>query len=79
LLLGGAGGKFPMGRRIKLKPDCAMNQRWCSGQEQHVPQNRILVGIAQAFGVETDSFGGGTDSAVTDGVLNELFEAGVSL
>jgi hypothetical protein len=79
LLLGGAGGKFPMGRRIKLKPDCAMNQRWCSGQEQHVPQNRILIGIAQAFGVETDSFGGGTDSAVTDGVLNELFEAGVSL
>lgn len=79
LLLGGAGGKFPMGRRIALKPNCAMNQRWCSGQEQYVPQNRVLVAIAQAFGVETNSYGAGTDSSVDDGVLSELFEPGVSL
>jgi hypothetical protein len=79
LLLGGAGGKFPMGRRIVLKTNCPMNQRWCSGQEQYVPQNRILVAIAQAFGVEIESYGAGSDSSVNDGALSELFQAGVSL
>jgi hypothetical protein len=76
VLLGGAGGKFPMGRHVKLKTDCPMNQRWCSGQEQYVSQNGILVAIAQAFGVQTDSYG---DSGVGSGALPELLQAGVSL
>jgi hypothetical protein len=76
LLLGGAQNKFAMGRHVALKTDCAMNQRWCTGQEQYVPQNHILVSIAQAFGVEVDSFG---DASLGDGGLSELTQTGVSL
>lgn len=76
VLLGGAQGKFVMGRHVALKTDCAMNQRWCSGQEQYVPHNKVLVSIAQAFGVETDTFG---DSSLGEGGLSELTQTGVSL
>ncbi|HET7538260.1 MAG TPA: DUF1552 domain-containing protein [Polyangiaceae bacterium] len=79
LLLGGAGGKFRMGRRLKMKPNCASNARLCDGQQQFVPQNQVLVSIANAFGVAVDSYGTAPDPKLTQGPLSALTELGVSL
>ncbi|HEX9620366.1 MAG TPA: DUF1552 domain-containing protein [Polyangiaceae bacterium] len=75
VLAGGANGKFRMGRRIKLPLDCPENNSWCpedSAEFTGVPNNRILVSIAQAFGVEVDSFGTQANPAFTTGTLSEL-------
>jgi hypothetical protein len=79
LLLGGAGGKFRMGRRLKMKDNCADNARACDGAQQFVPQNQILVSIANAFGVEIDAYGTAPDPKLTQGPLTALTELGVSL
>ena len=79
LLLGGAGGQLAMGRRIKMRPNCVDNVRWCSGQEQFVSQNQILVSIANAFGVEIDSYGTANDPTVTQGAMSALTQLGESL
>jgi hypothetical protein len=62
LLAGGCGGRFKMGRYLDLRRDAA-----------GVPNNRILVSICQAFGVETNRFGHATDANVTTGRLDELY------
>lgn len=60
LLLGGAGGQFRMGRYLELEPT------------KGTPNNRVLVSICQAFGVNTSRFGTGS-SAVVRGRLEQLF------
>jgi hypothetical protein len=79
LLLGGAQGKFRMGRRLKMKDNCAGNARACDGSQQLVPQNQVLVSIANAFGVPVDSYGTAPDPKLTQGPLTALTELGVSL
>lgn len=79
LLLGGAGGKLSMGRRLKMKPNCDGNARACSGREQLVSHNRILVSVANAFGVEIDSYGTSPDPTLTQGAMTALTDVGVSL
>ncbi len=67
LLAGGAGGAFRMGRRVHLAPDCPPERAWCAGDDRTViPNNHLLTSIAQAFGVETDSFAG------VSGALTEI-------
>ncbi len=79
LLLGGAGGKFQMGRRLKVKDNCAGNARNCAGREQLTSHNQVLVSIANAFGVEIDTYGTALDTELTQGALAALTELGVSL
>jgi hypothetical protein len=59
LLLGGAGGRWPGRKHLRYQPTRA------------IPNNRILVSIAQAFGVETDRFGHSASSAVVTGDISD--------
>lgn len=75
LLAGGVNGKFRMGRRIRLAPDCPATNEWCqqgSPEYQGLSNNHLLVSILQAFGVEEDSFGTQPDAAETSGALPGL-------
>ena len=63
LLLGGAG-RFKMGRYLDLRRPKA---------NDGTPNNRILVSICQAFGVETNRFGHAADAAIVTGRLEELY------
>lgn len=75
LLAGGAGGKFRMGRRLKLPADCPSSDPWCSFDSASFvasPNNKLLVSIAQAFGAEIESFGTQPDPALTTGTLPGL-------
>ena len=56
LLAGGWGGALRAGRHIDLGPE-------------GIPNNRLLVSIQQAFGVESDSFGQSSDPSVLTGAL----------
>jgi hypothetical protein len=75
LLAGGTGGKFRMGRRLKLKPDCPTESPWCGENDATfapITNSKLLVSIAQAFGAEIDQFGTQPDPALTTGALSEL-------
>ena len=83
VLAGGANGKFKMGRRIRLHDDCVHTTSdftlpWSpacadrSADDARVFNNKLLVSIAQAFGVEIDSFGTQADGGVTHGALTEI-------
>jgi hypothetical protein len=76
VLAGGANGIFRMGRRLKLNPDCPTSTPWCSPGDatfKPVTNNHVLVSIAQAFGVQMDSFGTQTtDPSLTTGGLSGL-------
>jgi hypothetical protein len=83
LLAGGANKKIRMGRRIRLRDDCihttqAFTLPWAppcadhSSDDTRVFNNKLLVSIAQAFGVQVDSFGTQADGGVTHGALSEL-------
>ncbi|MET0388336.1 MAG: DUF1552 domain-containing protein [Polyangiales bacterium] len=75
LLAGGAGGKLRMGRRIKLGQDCSDGSPWCTPGDMlfsGVPNNHLLVSIAQAFGVPLDTFGTQGDPKYTTGAMSEL-------
>jgi len=75
VLAGGANGKFRMGRRIKLKADCPPANVWCGENDATftpVPNSKVLVSIAQAFGADTNTFGTQPDPALTTGTLSEL-------
>jgi hypothetical protein len=61
LLLGGAQGRFRMGRYLGLD------------SESGTPNNRILVSICQAFGASTDRFGTARSPAVLRGRLDPLY------
>lgn len=75
LLAGGVNGKFKMGRRLKLQADCPTTSPWCSeSNAEFTPttNSRLLVSIAQAFGVDISSFGTQPSTALTTGTLNGL-------
>jgi hypothetical protein len=75
VLAGGANGKFRMGRRLKMKPECPTENSWCSDKDAvyaPVTNSKLLVSIAQAFGVEVDTFGTQPDPALTTGAISEL-------
>jgi hypothetical protein len=72
VLAGGANGKIRMGRRIQYRTDCPLGT-YCdpaSSDYETVPNNRLLVSIAQAFGVEIDRYG--SHPADAGGALAEL-------
>lgn len=64
LLAGGCGGHFTMGRFLDLEVGKAADGL--------LPNNRLLVSIAQAFGVQTNSFGTSGNVSTTTGSLREL-------
>jgi hypothetical protein len=75
VLAGGFGGKFKMGRRLKMQADCPPDSPWCGENDatfKPVTNSRLLVSIAQAFGVEVDKFGTQPDPALTTGTLSGL-------
>jgi hypothetical protein len=75
LLAGGANVPFRFGRRVQLSTDCAPPNDSCKVRDPKYASganNHLLVSIAQAFGVETDSFGKGPDSTFTTGALSGL-------
>lgn len=65
LLAGGCGGHFAMGRFLDLRTD--------KPQGQLVPNNRLLVSIAQAFGVATTRFGTSSNPETVTGRLEALY------
>jgi hypothetical protein len=75
VLAGGAGGKFRMGRRLKMMPDCPAMSPWCGANDAvftPVTNSKILVSVAQAFGDDIDTFGTQPDPALTTGALSQL-------
>ena len=75
VLAGGANGKFKMGRRIKLAADCPTTDMWCESKPAtYTPttNSKVLVSIAQAFGVETDTFGTQPIKANVTGALSQM-------
>jgi len=75
VLAGGANGKFRMGRRLKMKPDCPVDSPWCAEADANftpVTNSKLLVSIAQAFGVDINEFGTQPDPALITGALSEL-------
>jgi hypothetical protein len=74
VLAGGANGKFRMGRRLKMKPECPAGT-WCDKDPTTfapVSNNKLLVSIAQAFGQDVDKFGTQPDAALATGTLSGL-------
>ena len=74
VLAGGANGKIRMGRRIKYSLDCPLGT-WCdvNGAEyQTMGNNRLLVSIAQAFGVDVMSYGDQAEPGLVAGPLPGL-------
>jgi hypothetical protein len=69
LLAGGAGGKFRMGRYLKARNDPDPQS---SGQGQPLPaaypHNRLLTSIANAFGIQTNTFGHSAYSGTLPGL-----------
>jgi hypothetical protein len=63
LIAGGCGGHFTMGRYVDLRQD--------KGGDG-VPNNRVLVSIAQAFGAEIERFGQSADPRIVTGKLDAL-------
>ncbi len=74
VLAGGLNGKFRMGRRLKMAPGCPSTDMWCVGKPTYTPttNSKILVSIAQAFGVDVDTFGTQPNAADVTGALSEL-------
>jgi hypothetical protein len=71
LLAGGVNGRFRMGRRLLTAYDCPADNIWCDPYDA-TPNNRLLVSVAQAFGVEIDAFGtqpNGADQGTLDGLV----------
>ncbi|HKP60513.1 MAG TPA: DUF1552 domain-containing protein [Polyangiales bacterium] len=75
VLAGGANGKFRMGRRLRVKDDHCGNKAMClngGANDGRVLNNRLLVSIAGAFGVELERFGTQQDGGITHGALDGL-------
>jgi hypothetical protein len=76
VLAGGANGAFRMGRRIKAAADCPSSNVWCSPSDAVFSKagtnNHLLVAIAQAFGVDINTFGTQGDPGFTTGALAGL-------
>lgn len=84
VLIGGKSVPFSFGRRLQLSTDaltaaaaagCAPPNAACRARGAEYAgraNNHLLVSIAQAFGVETDSFGSSADPTFTTGGLSGL-------
>jgi len=75
VLAGGKNVPFRFGRRLKITPDCAPPNDSCNAHDVKFASganNHLLVSIAQAFGVQVNSFGKGSDPAFTTGPLAGL-------
>jgi hypothetical protein len=75
VLIGGENVPFRFGRRLRVTPDCLPPNDSCVARDLPYAggtNNHLLVSIAQAFGVEIDSFGTGSDPAYTTGALAGL-------
>jgi hypothetical protein len=75
VLVGGANVPFRFGRRLRITPGCSPPNDSCNARDPkfaHAANNHLLVSIAQAFGVASDSFGQGPASAYTTGALPGL-------
>jgi hypothetical protein len=76
VLAGGAAGtKFRMGRRLKMSADC-MTNLWCSPTDSEFKastNNKLLVSIAQAFGLtDVTTFGTQNNASWKTGTLSGL-------
>jgi hypothetical protein len=74
VLAGGANGKIRMGRRIQYRTDCPLGT-YCdpTGSDyETVPNNRLLISIAQAFGVAVEHYGSQPNASNAEGSLPEL-------
>ena len=74
VLAGGLNGRIRMGRRIQYRNDCPLGT-WCdpNGSDyQTVPNNWLLVSIAQAFGVDLISYGIQAEAQYSNGTLPGL-------
>jgi hypothetical protein len=74
VLAGGLNGKIRMGRRIKFRTDCPPGT-WCDpdgSDYQTFANNRLLVSIAQAFGVDVVSYGIQAEAQYSTGTLPGL-------
>ncbi len=65
LVAGGCGGHFKLGRYLDFRDHH-------DADSKGIPNNRLLVSICQAFGVEEHRFGHSADPAITTGSLSEL-------
>lgn len=75
VLAGGASVPFRLGRRLRMSPDCLPPNDSCQVRDPMYASganNHLLVSLAQAFGVEIESFGQGPDSSFTTGALPGL-------
>ena len=74
VLAGGLNGKLRMGRRIKFRTDCPLDTacETTSAEYQTVPNNRLLVSIAQAFDLDVGHYGDQANAEFTAGPLPEL-------
>jgi hypothetical protein len=75
VLIGGKNVPFRFGRRIQVSPDCAPPNDSCKPRDAKYAggaNNHLLVSIAQAFGVETNTFGKGPDATFTTDGLSGL-------
>ena len=75
VLAGGVNVPFRFGRRLKLDPDCVTANDSCQTRDTKYANganNHLLVSIAQAFGVNVNTFGNGVDSTFTTGPLSGL-------
>jgi hypothetical protein len=74
VLAGGMNGRLRMGRRITYRTDCPLGTDCKPDSKEYrtVPNNWLLVSIAQRFGVRIDRFGHQFDGTVSGGVLAEL-------
>lgn len=75
VLAGGVNGKFRMGRRLKLPVDCPTSSPWCAPGDpvfKASTNNHLLVSIAQAFGVDINTFGTQPTADLTTGPLAGL-------
>src|SRR5690606_37361575 len=63
LLVGGAGGRWQGAKYLQFSP------------EKRISNNRILVSIAQAFGVETSRFGSSASSQIVTGDISSELAA----
>lgn len=72
LLAGGCGGKFRMGRHLKVAENCPPD-RWYCNTPSFVSNNKVLVSIAQAFGLsDVQRFGVTQDTRLSEGELPGL-------
>jgi len=74
VLAGGLDGKIRMGRRIRYRTDCPFGTPCDPNGSDYetMPNNRLLVSIAQAFGVDLVSYGIQAEAQYSSGTLPGL-------